>query len=314
MSDEMHVVFGTGAVGTAVIEELIKREKRIRAVNRHGQAAHLAASVEVVSGDATNADRCREVCQGATHVYNCTNPPYDKHVELFPLLQAGVLAGAAAHDAKLIVMENLYMYGPTHGAPLTEDTPEAAPTRKGKSRAQLHRELMAAHKAGTVRAVSGRASDFFGPLGLNSAVGERVFYPALKGDTIQMLGNLDLPHTYSYTPDVGKGLVILGEHDEALGRAWHLPGPRTVTTREFLSLIMQATGQQCKIQLAPKVLVRIIGLFNPIMRELVEMYYEFDEPFVMDFSQFTAAFGDISTPLEEAVQTTVGWYRDHPQG
>ena len=313
MSQELHVVFGTGAVGTAVIEELARREKRIRAVNRHGEAPHLPGGVEMKRGDATDADRCRELCQDATHVYNCTNPPYDKHVELFPRLQAGVMAGAAAHDAKLIMIENVYMYGPTHGVPMTEDTPHNAPTRKGKSRAQLHNDLMAAHNAGTVRAVSGRASDFFGPLGLNSAVGERVFYPALKGDTIQMLGDIDLPHTYSYTPDIGKGLVILGEHDEALGRAWHLPGPRTVTTREFLTMVMQATGQECRIQTAPKFLVRVFGLFNPIMREVVEMVYQFEEPFVLDHSQFAEAFGDISTPLEDAIEATARWYRENPQ-
>ena len=236
--------------------------------------------------------------------------------QLFPRLQAGVLEGAAAAGAKLIAIENLYMYGPTDGRPLTEDLPYAANTRKGRVRAMMSEELMEAHTSGRVRVAIGRASDFFGPRVLASAAGEQVFGRAVEGKSAQVAGDPDQPHTYTYVPDIAKGLVILGEREEAVGRAWHLPSPETLTTRQFVEMIFEEVGKPARVQAAPKILLRAIGLFNPTLRETIEMLYEFEEPFVVDDSDFIRTFGDQATPLREAIQRTVRWYRDeqHPAG
>src|SRR5215218_3482630 len=316
MSDtgELHVVFGTGAVGMAVMEELVRRRRRIRMVNRSGRVS-VPEGVEVVGGDATDEAFTREASEGASVVYFALNPPYDKWPELFPGLQVGVLAGAAAAGAKLIAMENLYMYGPTHGRPITEDLPYAANTRKGRVRARMSEELIEAHKSGRVRLAIGRASDFFGPGALASAAGEQVFGRAVEGKSAQVFGDPDQPHTYTYVPDIGKGLVILGEREEALGRAWHLPSPETLTTRQFVEMIFEEVGKPARIQAPPKIVLRTLGLFNPIIRETIEMRYEFDEPFVLVTSDFTRTFGDQATPLREAIQRTVRWYRqERPAG
>jgi nucleoside-diphosphate-sugar epimerase len=174
---------------------------------------------------------------------------------LFPGLQAGVLEGAASAGAKLIAMENLYMYGPTDGRPITEDLPHAANTRKGRVRARMSEELIEAHTSGRVRVAIGRASDFFGPRALASAAGEQVFGRAVEGKSAQVFGDPDQPHTYTYVPDIGKGLVILGEREEALGRAWHLPNPETLTTREFVEMIFEEVGRPARVQVAPKIVL-----------------------------------------------------------
>lgn len=307
-----HVIFGTGPTGMAVMEELVKKGKQVQMVNRSGNA-DVPDGVQVTAGDASNPNVTKELCKDADVVYNCTNPPYTKWLELFPALQSGVLEGAADAGAKLVVIDNLYMYGSTNGKPMTEDMPYAATTRKGKLRAKMAEDLMAAHKAGKVRVAVGRASDYFGPRGLTSAMGERVFYPALVGKGAQIMGNVDLPHTQSYIPDIGKGLVILGEREEALGQVWHLPGPKTVTQREFLEMVYKETGYPLKMQIMPKLMLSGLSLFVPIMREVKEMLYEFEEPFVMDHSKFDQAFGNIATPLEEAIVTTVEWFRQNPK-
>ena len=308
---ELHVVFGTGAVGMSVMDELVQRgPRRVRMVNSSGRA-RVPHGVEVVGGDATDEAFTREVSEGASVVYFALNPPYNRWPELFPGLQAGVLEGAASAGAKLIAMENLYMYGPTYGRPLTEDLPYAANTRKGRVRAMMSKELMEAHKSGRVRVAIGRASDFFGPRVLASAAGEQVFGRAVQGKSAQVAGDPDQPHTYTYTPDIGKGLVILGEHEDALGRPWHLPSPETVTTREFVRMVFEeAGGEPTKMQRAPKPLLWALGLFNPSLRETLEMLYEFEEPFVVDHSAFARAFGDHATPLREAIRETVRWYRE----
>src|SRR5829696_6865826 len=156
-NDELHVIFGTGPVGMSVMDELIQRGRpRVRMVNRSGRAS-MPHAVEVVGGNATDEAFAREASQGASVVYFALNPPYDKWPELFPPLQAGVLEGAASTGSKLIAMENIYMYGPTGGRPLTEDLPYAPNTRKGAIRARMSQALMGAHKGGRVRVAIGRA-------------------------------------------------------------------------------------------------------------------------------------------------------------
>jgi nucleoside-diphosphate-sugar epimerase len=307
---ELHVIFGTGAVGMSVMDELIRRgRRRVRMVNRSGRA-RVPHGVEVVGGDATDEAFAREASEGASVVYFALNPPYDKWPELFPPLQAGVLEGAASAGAKLVAMENLYMYGPTQGRPLTEDLPHAPNTRKGRVRARMSEELMEAHSSGRVRIAIGRASDYFGPRVLVSAAGEQVFGRAVQGKSAQLAGDPDQPHTYSYAPDIGKGLVVLAEREEALGQTWHLPSPETLTTRQFVELIFEEVGKPARVQAAPKILLRAIGLFNPGIRETIEMLYEFEEPFVVDHSKFEEAFGEQATPLREAIRGTVRWYRE----
>src|SRR5918995_3707622 len=275
---ELHVVFGTGPVGLAVMDELVSKSKRVRMVNRSGRAS-VPHGVEVIGGDATDEVFAREASAGASVVYFALNPPYNKWPELFPPLQAGVLEGAASAGAKLIAMENLYMYGPTSGRPITEDLPHAPNTRKGRVRAMMSQELMDAHTSGRVRVSIGRASDYFGPRVLVSAAGEQVFGRAVQGKSAQVAGDPDQPHTYTYAPDIGKGLVVLAEREEALGQTWHLPSPKTLTTREFVEMIFQEVGKPARVQAAPKILLRAIGLFNPGIRETIEMLYEFEEPF-----------------------------------
>src|SRR5829696_8756284 len=307
---ELHVVFGTGAVGMSVMDELVQRSpRRVRMVNRSGRVS-VPEGVGVVGGDATDEAFAREASEGASVVYFALNPPYTQWAELFPPLQAGVIEGATAAGAKLVAMENLYMYGPTDGRLLTEELPHAPNTRKGAVRARMSQELMKAHTSGRVRVAIGRASDFFGPRVLVSAAGEQVFGRAVQGKGAQVAGDPDQPHTYTYVPDIGKGLVILGEHEEALGRPWHLPSSETVTTREFVRMVFEEAGGEPKMQRVPKPLLWALGLFNPALRETIEMLYEFEEPFVVDASRFEREFGERATPLREAIARTVRWYRD----
>ncbi|MDR3573256.1 MAG: NAD-dependent epimerase/dehydratase family protein [Anaerolineaceae bacterium] len=306
---ESHVIFGTGPIGLALMNELVSHGKQVRLVNRGGALSQaLPPGVELARGDAADPEAAKALCQGAAVVYNCANPAYTEWPKKFPPLQAGVLAGAAAAGAKLVAMENVYMYGPTGGKPLTEDLPYAAATRKGQVRAHMAEELFAAHAAGRLRVSIGRASDYFGPGAIQSSAGERMFAPALAGKTVQVLGNPDLPHTYSYVLDIARGLAILGERDEALGQAWHLPSAPTITTRQFVEQICRMNGQKPHIQAAPRLLIQVLGLFDSMMHEVAEMVYEFEEPFILDDSRFVKAFGNIATPLPEAIECTAQWF------
>ena len=210
--------------------------------------------------------------------------------ELFPPLQQGVLSAAERCGALLVTLENIYGYGPTAGKPMTEDLPLAATTVKGRTRAAMTEELLGAANAGRVRVAIGRASDFFGAGVTETTLGERVFANAVAGKRADFIGNPDLPHTYSYVPDIAAGLATLGTDERAVNEVWHLPGPETVTTRALLDLVASEVGHPVALRSVPKLVVRALGLFNPLMRELAEMAYEFEEPFVLDTSKYQSRF------------------------
>jgi nucleoside-diphosphate-sugar epimerase len=233
MTAAEHVVFGSGAIGLATVDALRRRGITPRVINRSGRA-DVPDGVEVVGGDAADPDFARLVTAGARVLYQCLNPRYSRWARLFPALQASVLGAAGASGARLVSMENVYLYGRPNGAPLTEERPHNAHTRKGRLRAAMSIDLLDAHRAGRVEVAIGRASDYFGPRGgAQSNLGDRVFPAAQAGRTATVLGDLDQPHTYTFIPDIGEGLAVLGEHPAAAGRAWHLPNdPCTRTTRQ----------------------------------------------------------------------------------
>jgi nucleoside-diphosphate-sugar epimerase len=190
-----HVIFGTGAIGLAVLDALHRRGETARLVNRSG-SARVPDEVEVIGGDARDPAFTTEVTRGADVVYQTLNPPYAEWSAQFPLLQTGVLAAAETAGARLVSMENVYMYGRPAGRLLTEDRTYDAHTTKGQLRGRMARELLAAHEAGRVEVAIGRASDYFGPRGGGqSNLGDRVFPAALAGKTATVLGDPDQPHT-----------------------------------------------------------------------------------------------------------------------
>ena len=309
--NELHVIFGTGPAGMTLAEQLVAVGKRVRLVNRSGKG-QAPAGVELVAGDALQSDVVRNLCQGAVAVYHCANVAYDQQVTVIPRLQESMIEGVAPTGAKLIVTDTLYVYGQTHGQVMKESSPNAAMTRKGQMRASVAEAYLAAHRQGKVRVALGRAADFFGPRVLNSALGDRVFPAALAGKSIQVFGNIDLPHCYSYIGDVARGLAVLGERDEALGRVWHVPVVTPIVTqRDMAHLIGKTLGKSVHIQVLPKLVVQATGLFNPFIHELIEMLYQYTEPQIVDASAIEQAFGLHATPVDEAIRATVQWYQQY---
>lgn len=304
-----HVVFGTGQVGRLVAEQLVRRGDQVVAVNRTGRAD--LPGVEVLGGDATDPGFTRQAAAGADVVYFCLNATsYARWAEEFPPLQRAVLAAAGEAGARLVVLENLYAYGPTRGRDLVE-TLQARPTSaKATTRAAMTEELLAAHRDGRVEVAIGRASDYFGPGAAHSALGDTVFGSAVTGRTAQVMGDPDQPHSYSYTPDVAAGLVTLGRHPAATGQIWHLPVAETRTTRELVEQVYRLAGQRPRLLAAGRTTLRLVGLTRPAMREYLHTLYQFTDRWVVDDRKFRSAFGDLATPLDDALAATWQWFRD----
>ncbi|KRE31188.1 NAD-dependent epimerase/dehydratase family protein [Agromyces sp. Soil535] len=316
---DVHVVFGSGPVGRATALALLRRGVAVRIVNRRGRAAfgrdaEALREVEVVTGDATDAAFTTGAAAGAASVYQTLNPEYHRWAEDFPPLQGGVLAAAEATGARFVNMDNVYSYGRPGGRPLNEQSPQHPHTRKGRVRLDMADELWAAHRAGRVEVVSGRASDYYGPgAGIASPLGARVLAAVVAGKRASLFGDPDLVHSYTYIPDIGEGLAVLGTHAGVTGSAWHLPNdPEPWTSRAMTEALFRIAGTEPRIGRLPTLVVRAVGLVNPTVRELAEMAYEFEEPFVVDSSRI-ASLGVRATPIAEALERTLEAYREEQE-
>lgn len=303
-----HLVVGAGPVGTATARLLADQGHDVRLVSRRGLGPD-HARVSRRSADASDAAALAPHAEGAVAVYNCVNPAYHQWVRDWPPVAAALLETAARAGAVLVTTSNLYGYGPVD-RPMTEDLPLATSGTKGRVRAQMWADALAAHEAGRVRVTEARAADYFGPeLRETSHLGR--FAPRLlAGKGIAVLGNPDLPHSWTYVPDVARTLVTLASDERAWGRAWHVPSAPACTQRELVTRFCEIAGAPTpRVRRVPNLALRAAGVFMPMMRELQEVRYQFERPFVLDSTTFSATFGVDATPLDDALSDTAQWWR-----
>ncbi|MEM7152120.1 MAG: NAD-dependent epimerase/dehydratase family protein [Myxococcota bacterium] len=303
---EVHTVFGAGQIGTLLATQLAQAGHRVRLVRR-GPARAAIPGVTWMQGDATDAAFAAEACRGATTVYNCTNPPdYARWDGLLQPLFRSIWKAAADAEARLVQLDNLYMLGRPPSAPFDESTPMNPCSHKGALRKAMAEELMEMHAQGRLEACVGRASDFFGPDTPNTAVMRPDVLKRLhQGGSVYLFGNPDMPHSYSYAPDVARGLATLGTHPDAPGRTWHLPVSAQRTTRELLEAFAAHSGVKIKVRRVPQWLMRTIGVFVPLFAAVAEMAYQWDVPYLVDDRAFRTTFGIEPTPLPQAIETTL---------
>jgi nucleoside-diphosphate-sugar epimerase len=266
--------------------------------------------VVAVRADAADPAAAVEAARGAAVVYHCMNPPYFTKVwavEL-PRLQEALSLAAARAGARLVVLDNLYSLGDGGGRPFDEDTPFAPRSRKGEVRAKVSRALLEAHRRGDVRAVVGRASDFYGPRGELTYFGGRFWKPVLAGRPADVPFDPDVLHTYHYLEDVAAGLAALGgAPEDALGRAWMLPCQPATSTRALVDRMAEPLGRPIALRRLPPLLLKGLGLFVPILRELAEMSYQWERPFVVDDRRIRERLGIAPVEAGEAARRTVSW-------
>ncbi|MFF4950875.1 NAD-dependent epimerase/dehydratase family protein [Streptomyces chattanoogensis] len=307
----LHVVIGFGPAGAATARLLVEKGHSVRVITRSGRSPE--PGIEHLALDATDSKRLTEAAQGAAAVYNCAAPPYHRWASEWPPLASAVCAAAEATGAVLVMLGNLYGYGPVDG-PMTEDLPLAATGPKGRVRAAVWEQARKLHEQGRIKAVEVRASDFFGP-GVTDGghLAARVMPRLLRGRPVSALGDPDAPHSWTYLPDVAGALVEVAGEERAWGRPWHVPTQPALTTREMVNRLAAhaETAPVAVRRLSPAVL-GLVSLFSPLLRELKEIRYQFDCPFVADTSAYEAEFALRATPVDEQIKATVAWWRERP--
>ena len=299
----LHVVFGAGQIGAGLARTLRARGLRVRVVRRSAKA--VGDGLEVVAGDARDAEFARTATDGAAVVYHCMNPSaYSARAweREFPLLGEALIASALAHGARLVCLDNLYGYGPTD-APRTESTPPRATGRKGLVRVRWQERLETARADG-LRYVSLRPGDFFGPGTEQALVSGDVVRALASGKRPLTIGRSDVPHAFSYVPDVVAALAALGTaSDDVEGQSFHAP-VLEVTTAELFGLLGEALGVRARPRVVGPHGVALLAPFVPALRELRETLYQWDRPFLVSDARFRARFPGLGTSLADAVRDT----------
>lgn len=305
----LHVIFGAGQIGVPLARRLAAAGHAVRVVSRSGKDPGVPGAL-AVRADAADPASAAEAARGAAVLYHCMNPAYSVAAwnEQLPRIHRALVAAARGAGARLVVLGNVYALGRPGGRPLDEDRPVAPASAKGAARAAADALLLDAHRRGDVRVVFGRASDFYGPGGDQTYFGPQFWRPVLAGKAAQVIVNPDTPHTYHYVEDVAAGLATLGAADDAdYGREWMLPCAPAESTRALVFRLATALGRPIEVKRVPRLALRAAGLFVPIVRELNEMAYQWEEAFVVDDRRFRARFGATPTPPDEGARRTVEW-------
>jgi len=304
----MQTILGAGgAIGIELAKALKKYTTDIRLVSRNPKKVN--ETDILLSADLMNADETEKAVQGSSVVYVTVGFPYNLKVwrKSWPKFMERVIAACKEEDCKLVFFDNMYMYDKNYLDGMDEATPINPPSEKGKVRAHIAKMIMDEVKAGNLTALIARSADFYGPNIANSSMlNETIVKSLAKGKKANWMGAPDRKHSFTYTPDAGKATALLGNTPDAYNQVWHLPtAPDPYTGKEWVEHIAKALGAKPKMQVAPKWMIHLIGLFVPVMREMPEMLYQYDRDYVFDSSKFEKRFGMAPTPYDEGIKQMI---------
>jgi len=302
----MQVILGAGgAIGNDLARELTKYTDKIRLASRNPKKIN--DNDELMQCDLTNSEEVNKAVKGCEIAYLTVGLPYKLKIwqEQWPVVMENAISACTEHKTKLVFFDNIYMYYPDKLNPMTEDTEVFPSSKKGKIRAKISQMVLDGIQAGTLEALIARAADFYGPAIGNSALNEVVFKNLKAGKKANWFCSIDRLHNFTFTPDAAKATALLGNTDSAYGQVWHLPTAVPITGKEWVEKIAAELGVTPKIQIVPAFLVRILGLFNPILKEFAEMLYQYNRDYYFDSSKFETAFKIKPTSIDEGIKEMV---------
>jgi nucleoside-diphosphate-sugar epimerase len=302
----MHTILGAnGVIAGELSRALVESSPAIRQASRNPRKVN--PTDETVVADLLDAQATTNAVAGSEVVYLVAGLKYDASVwqEQWPAVMRNVIDACKRQGARLVFFDNVYSYGRVDGL-MTEDTPFNPISKKGEVRAKIATMLLDEMRNGNLRAMIARAADFYGPNAVNSFPYATIFARLKAGKTPQWIGNPNAIHTFTYTPDAGRALVALGRSPEAYGQTWHLPTAREpITGADFARLACELAKQPDKLQVAPRWLLKLMGVFVPVLRENAEMMYQFEYDYRFDSSKIESAFGLQATPYRAGISESL---------
>lgn len=307
----MHTILGsTGITGIELAKHVSEYTSNIRLVSRRPQKVN--DSDELMAADLMDAEQTLLSIAGSEVVYLTVGLPYkiDVWQEKWPRIMRNVIDGCVVNEAKLLFLDNIYPLGKVEGN-MTEDLPMNPTSKKGEVRKKVDMMMLDALGSGKLQGLIAKAADFYGPKATTSVLNKLVLDNLAQGKKAQWLGRDDIPHSFTYTPDIGKSMALLGQTSEALGQIWHLPTASPAPTgKDIFNILEKIMGQEIKYTVLKPWMVRLAGIFNSEIKEVVEMMYQNKYPYTFDSSKFENTFNFVPTSYEEGLTTALAAYQD----
>jgi nucleoside-diphosphate-sugar epimerase len=288
----MHTILGAGGpAANALTNELLHNNAEIRLVSRR-ESKFKHQNISWKKADLLNYPEVLAAVKGSGVIYLCAGLVYDADIweQQWPVIMGNVINAAKETQTRLIFFDNVYMYGLVEG-PMTEDTPYNPNSRKGEVRAKVATQLMEEAKAGNISASIARAADFYGTDSMNSFLDMMVLSPYSKKQKATWMGKPDTLHSFTFIPDTGKAMYLLGQDPAADNQIWHLPTATSMTGKEFINLAAQIYDTAPKYMAVNKTMLWMLGLFKKVVAGTVEMYYQYNHDYIFDSSKIEKAYG-----------------------
>jgi nucleoside-diphosphate-sugar epimerase len=303
------ILGASGDIGSKLAQLLAAGKEPFRVVGRNPRPA--LGATETVAADLTDQEQTIRAVAGSSLVHLVVGLKYDRKVwqQMWPRIMCNTIEACKRAGAKLIFFDNVYMYGKVDG-PMTEETPFNPCSRKGEIRAKIATTVIDSWKSGALTGMIARAADFYGPDTRNGVPNVLVMQAFSKKKKASWLVNDAVPHSYAYTPDAAKALLLLAERPTAWNQTWHLPcAPNPLTGKEFVALAAKEFGVAPNHRVLSRPVLRLVGLFNASVAESYEMLYQNESPYLFDSSKFAREFGIAGTPYADGIRAAAASYR-----
>lgn len=307
----MKTILGTGQLGLAIMQLLLDKnpDEKILLVNRTGKLnIPIPQNVQVTAADVTSKTAMKAIANRCEIIFSCTDMPYDKWADFYPATANALAYALSETNAKLVFADNLYSYGNVSGNEMNEQLSHSAKTKKGKIRAGVINTLLYSGDEFNNRVAFVKAADFIGPHIHKGIFGTDFLHNVYSGKTVRMFGNIALPHTFTYIKDFAAAVINVGAANDTFGQIWHVPNAPALSLDKWVHLFEVITNKKIKKSVTPKFAIRIAGLFNSFIKELFEMAYQFEYPYLVNHDKYVSRFGNHSTYPSEIVKETVEWY------
>jgi nucleoside-diphosphate-sugar epimerase len=308
----MKTILGTGQLGLTIMDILLKNNPNepILLVNRSGQLdINTPKNVQIIAADVTNKNDMEMIAQKSEVIFSCTDVPYQTWGDFYPATASALAYALSKTDAKLVFADNLYSYGNVSGAVMNEEMSHKAETKKGLIRASVIQILLKSDKAISDKVAFVKAADFIGPRIYKGVFGTDFLDKLYHNKTIMLAGKLELPHTFTFIIDFATAMIHVGNATDTFGQIWHVPNAPPLDLKKWIHLFEAEADKKAKIRVLPKSIVWIAGLFNPFIKELYELAYQYEYPYLVNHNKYASRFGLHFTSPESIVKETIQWYK-----
>lgn len=308
----MKTILGTGQLGLSIMQLLLDKNpnEKILLVNRTGKLnIPIPKNVEIIAADATSKIAMKAIASRSDLIFSCTDTPYDQWADFYPATANALAYALSETNAKLVFADNLYSYGNVAGNEMNEQMPHSAKTKKGKIRAGVINTLLYSDSEFNSRVAFVKAADFIGLRIHKGIFGTDFLHNVYNGKTVRLFGYINLPHTFTYIKDFAAAMINVGTANDTFGQIWHVPNAPALSLDKWVHLFEVISNKRIKKSVTPKFVIRLAGLFNSFIKELYEMAYQFEYPYLVNHDKYVSRFGNHCTYPSDIVKETVEWYK-----